>query len=180
MTIRPQVWKTGRLSARHLPVMPLFGAISEHYRWSPDGRLLEAASPGSRIEFQYDSMGRAIGERQQQQHAEGSTWHWRHQHEHTALGVRERSSYGELAPIEWLNYGAGHLHGVRLSGVEIELERDDLHREIERHLRTPAHPQLLRRETQYDTLGNLSAQQIEIGGVTITRQHYRTCQEFCV
>jgi RHS repeat-associated protein len=167
--------KAGRLVARHLPATKNRGPMSEHYRWEKDGQLNGVDAPGSRVDFQYDEAGRLVCETQRQRHVTGSEWQWRHRHAHTPLGVRQHSTYGDLPPIQWLTYGAGHLHGIKLPGnIDLDFERDDLHREVERTVRNAAQfMPLFARNSDYGPLGGLAQQEILVGGAVTERRRYQ-------
>ncbi|MDR1463235.1 MAG: DUF6531 domain-containing protein, partial [Azoarcus sp.] len=172
-TTRYDYDQSGNLIARHLPATDKAGLITERYRWEKDGQLNGADAFGSRIDCQYDPMGRLAAETQRQQHTDGSQWQWRHQHDYTPLGVRASSAYGELPPIQWLTYGAGHLHGIKLPELELDFERDDLYREISRIVRSPAQAlPLFVRDSDYDALG-LSEQRLDVGGAVVESKRYR-------
>ena len=175
-SIRYEYDPVGHLTTRHLPNTDRVPALSEYYRWSPDGRLLTAAGPGVRLDITYDRLGRLKHERQRIHHTDDTYWEWQHAHQHTPLGVRKTSTYGNLPPVQWLTYGPGHLHGVRLPGLAIDIDRDPLHRETERHYHTPARPLLASRQDHYDLAGNLRerhiTQHLDTGGTLhLIRRH---------
>jgi type VI secretion system secreted protein VgrG len=110
---------------------------------------------------------------QRQQHTDGSQWQWSHRHDYTKLGVRASSAYGDLPPIQWLSYGAGHLHGIKLSEIDLDFERDSLYREILRIVRSTAQAlPLFVCDSDYGTLG-LTEQRIEVGGALAERKRYQ-------
>ncbi|MBR0566538.1 RHS repeat protein [Azoarcus sp. L1K30] len=130
-TIRYVRDAAGRLTARHLPATEHAPACTETFRWRPDGSLAGFASPGAEVAFGFDAGGRPV--RETQSHADG--WSYTAAHRFGALGQFEASTLGDAPTLEWLSYGPGHLHGVRVPGLAVDFERDPLHREIERIVR---------------------------------------------
>lgn len=115
----------GRLVALRVPATEASAAHVLQFTWDAVGQLRSAVSPDVTVHFIHDARGRLTSELQQ--HADGWTYH--HQHVLDALGERASSQYPGLAEVQWLTYGSGHLHGVRLGDLGLDFERDALHRE---------------------------------------------------
>lgn len=148
----------GRLIARHLPATAHAPASTETYAWRADGQLAACTNANAQVRLAYDKAGRPSHESQ----THGEAWHYRAAHTHGALGALQSSALGLAPAIEWLTYGAGHLHGLRTSGLALDFERDALHRETGRRL-TPheASPPSLSEQRQYTALGQLAEQRLE-------------------
>lgn len=102
--------------------------LTERLEWTPTGQLAAAHSNGGSVRFEYDRGGRRVGE--VQLHADG----WSYRVQHRPGDARElTSTYGELPPLDWRYYGPGHLQGLSFGALNIEFERDPLHRETARH-----------------------------------------------
>jgi RHS repeat-associated protein len=171
-TTRYEYNEAGQLTARHLPATERVPAITEHYRWGKDGNLIAAETPDSKIDFTYDALGRLTKETQHQRQNDGQEWQWTAQHEYAPNGTRSSSTYGDLPPVQWLTHGSEHLYGVKLPGVDIDFERDELHREIKRNIRTQAHPLVMAFGSRYDEPGNLIEQRAKIGDEFISNKRY--------
>ncbi len=106
--------------------------LTERLEWTASGQLAAAHSSGSEggnsVRFDYDRAGRRVGETQLQ--ADG--WSYRVQHQH-GEDRQLASTYGELPALDWRYYGPGHLQGLSIAALNIEFERDPLHRETARH-----------------------------------------------
>ncbi len=163
----------GNPIARHIPANGPIQPITERFEWDKAGQLISAHGSSGKVEFQYDKRGRLNGEAQTQIHWNGQSWQWERHQETNILGVLQRSIYGELSPVEWLTYGSGHVHGISLHGIAIDIERDGLHREIGRNVRTASVRQLLSSDTVYNALGNISVRSLEIGGIAHEKAQYR-------
>lgn len=160
----------GRLAERELPATDHAPAYTQRYAWDAAGRLVAAsvwqhadtpaggASAGaqlqSRIELQRDPLGRITGEVQQlyKDGPAGPLLEHTHRiaHQLDALGQRQRSELQGVGAIDWLLYGAGHVHGLQHDGHNlIDIERDALHREVRRSLhRLPLADQTLQDPVQ--------------------------------
>jgi YD repeat-containing protein len=69
-------------------------------------------------------------------------------HSYDDLGNRVNTTISGERTIDWLHYGSGHVHQVRVDDTMItDIERDDLHREV---LRTQGR---LTSEFGYDSVG---------------------------
>ncbi|WP_431207980.1 hypothetical protein [Burkholderia cepacia] len=52
-------------------------------------------------------------------------------HTYDELGNRVSIKIFGERTIDWLHYGSGHLHQIRVDGAAVsDMERDDLHREV--------------------------------------------------
>ncbi|UVL87222.1 RHS repeat-associated core domain-containing protein [Pseudomonas sichuanensis] len=151
---------------------------SEHYAYDGNGQLLQARNAVSMLQWFHDEAGNMVREHQ---HYLGigtpmvAVW----QHEYDALNQRVATIRPDGHKVSWLTYGSGHVAGMTLDHHEmLAFERDDLHREIVRHQgnklmhkqqwTTRGRPQeqliggadgesvLLKREYQYDTVGQLT------------------------
>lgn len=139
------------------------------YGYDDLGQLVLAKNQDSRIAFAYDARGQLI--------EETCSAFGRKQtlsHEHDALGNRISTRLPDGRRIDWLYYGSGHLHQINLDGQTIsDIERDGLHREIER-----SQGALVSRYA-LDAQGRLVAQRAErsdkshpvIGPATIARSY---------
>ncbi|MFJ3450219.1 RHS repeat-associated core domain-containing protein [Pseudomonas sichuanensis] len=151
---------------------------SEHYAYNGNGQLLQARNAVSMLQWFHDQAGNMVREHL---HYLGigtpmvAVW----QHEYDALNQRVATIRPDGHKVSWLTYGSGHVAGMTLDHHEmLAFERDDLHREIVRHqgnklmhkqqwtLRGRPQEQLiggadgesvlLKREYQYDTVGQLT------------------------
>ncbi|WP_326538133.1 RHS repeat-associated core domain-containing protein [Pseudorhodoferax sp.] len=176
----------GRLVERRLPATDHAPAQSQGYAWDAADRLVAAsvwlhpdapagnadaksAQLQSHIELQRDPMGRITGEVQQLYSTGPSGPQLEHTHRIAhrldALGNRQQSELQGLGTIDWLLYGAGHVHGLQYDGQSlINIERDALHREVGRSLhRTPMPGQTAQAQDpvqiqrQWDRMGRLAA-----------------------
>ena len=176
----------GQLTERRLAASAHASAQTHGYTWDAAGRLSEArvwvhtdpdtAGGGpllqSRIQLQRDRLGRITGEVQQLYRPQPPAsalqdppleYEHRIRHGLDRLGQRRHSTLQGLGRLDWLTYGAGHVHGLLHDGQPLlDIERDALHRETLRslHLRKlhdnqPAAPLQTRRE--WDRLGRLAA-----------------------
>jgi RHS repeat-associated protein len=172
-TTRYDYDEAGNLTARHLPANGRILALVERFEWDEVGQLATAHGLNGKVDFDYDKRGRLIGETQIQQRPDVPPWQWKHSQETNELGVKQRSHYGELPAIDWLTYGVGHLHGIRFDDLGIDLERDDLHREISRNIRRERQKKLLfSQDTAYTVLGSIATRALSIGGIEREKRHY--------
>jgi RHS repeat-associated protein len=108
----------------------------------------------------HDALGRLTNETQTLFDAHGQSV-FQHQIAHRLglMGQREATTLsggGLLGEVGYLTYGSGHLHGVTLDQEQLlSIERDDLHREVTRHI--PA----LSLKRAYDTMGRLQTQVVD-------------------
>ncbi|WP_153099844.1 RHS repeat-associated core domain-containing protein [Paraburkholderia hayleyella] len=107
---------------------------SESFAYDGLGRLLHANNGHSRVQRFYDAVGNLERETlriwiDQKAH----TFVWRH--EYNGLDVRVASVRPDGHRLDWLTYGAGHVHGLMLDGrAVVDFERDEAHRETGREL----------------------------------------------
>ncbi|WP_225975920.1 DUF6531 domain-containing protein [Paracidovorax avenae] len=112
------------------------------YTYDPLGRLTAATNPAAAIAWRYDPVGQILQEVQTLQPLPGQKGQPEERalsHEYDELGHRTRTTLPDGRALDWLHYGSGHLHQIGLteagSGartVITDIERDALHREIQR------------------------------------------------
>ncbi|MBA1362938.1 RHS repeat-associated core domain-containing protein [Burkholderia gladioli] len=142
--------RAGRFAKR------LCGDEAERFAYDASGRLVEASNRYSRIQRFFDPVGNLVREH----HAydvfgvkRSYVWH----HGYDELGNRIRSVRPDGHTIDWLMYGSGHVHGLLVDGEErLQLERDDLHREVKRTLSSRVVQSLM-----YDLAGRIERQSIQ-------------------
>lgn len=144
----------GRLTALHVPATDAVPAHIQSFSYDAAGQLLEAKTPEVTVNMVYDSSGYLVDETQQ--HVDG--WCYHHSHQHDALGVRESSRYDGVPEVQWLTYGSGRLHGVRVGSFGLDFERDALYREVRRSLLCDGVHTGLESERSYDSNGRLILQ----------------------
>lgn len=150
----------GRTVRVHVPATLHAAAHTQHFVYDTAGQMTEARTPEVTVIFRHDAAGRLLGETQR--HADG--WQYHCEHRYNARGVREATRYGDLPEVQWLTYGPGHLHGVRVGGVGLDFERDALHREVGRRgVLADATPGFESRST-HDAAGYLIGQQVSVVG----------------
>jgi RHS repeat-associated protein len=111
---------------------------------SPEGLALGVLA--DHITFQYDALGRLIEEHSL---AQGATVR-----EYDRLGNPTAQSLPTGQRLQWLRYGSGHVHQVRLNDqVVCDFERDAMHREV---LRSQGRVSV---RSQYDAMHRLTEQQ---------------------
>lgn len=148
----------GRLSARHLPATAHAPASTETFRWRADGQLAGFANAQAEISLGFDVAGRPAFETQT--HADGWTYHVAHAYD--LLGRAAATTLGNAPALQWLSYGAGHLHGVRIGSAAIDFTRDSLYRETERIARgATGDTPILTAARRYTALGQLAASRTE-------------------
>lgn len=145
------VWDAlDRLREIHVPATAHSPARIERLQWDAAGQLAvtrswvhEAGQP-ERLEtealIERDPAGRLVAETQRV-FEPGGGLAFEHAISHTLdpLGHRESSQLQDLGRLDYLLYGAGHLHGLLHEGRGLlDIERDGLHREIRRRLPAPA------------------------------------------
>jgi len=130
---------------------------SETFAYNANGQLAEAQNEHARLQWFYDAAGNLVREHQHYQgpfHLEKRTAVWRHHHDQ--LNGRTGTTRPDGHRIDWLTYGAGHVHGLLLDGQDlVAFERDALYQETGR---TQANG-LLQTMT-YDPAGRLIEQQL--------------------
>jgi YD repeat-containing protein len=118
---------------------PAAQSITEHFEYDQAGNLCGTyhrvqGGYGLVARLQRDRMGRIHAE-SQHMHNPQDRWIWRHRSRRLLdpLGQATQSIIDGLPDLQWLHYGAGHLHGLLLGGhTALEVQRDGLHRETQR------------------------------------------------
>lgn len=129
----------------------------ETFAYNANGQLSEAQNEHARLQWFYDPAGNLVREHQHYQgpfHPDKRTAVWHHHHDE--LNQRIGTIRPDGHRIEWLTYGAGHVHGLLLDGQElVSFERDALYQETRR---TQANG--LQQTMKYDLAGRLVEQQV--------------------
>lgn len=129
----------------------------ETFAYNANGQLAEANNEHARLQWFYDDAGNLVREHQHYQgpfHADKRTAVWHHHHDE--LNQRTGTTRPDGHRIEWLTYGAGHVHGLLLDGQDlVSFERDALYRETGR---TQANGLL--QTMKFDPAGRLIEQQL--------------------
>lgn len=129
----------------------------ETFAYNANGQLAEAKNEHARLQWFYDAAGNLVHEHQHYQgpfHLEKRTAVWHHHHDE--LNQRIGTTRPDGHRIDWLTYGAGHVHGLLLDGQDlVSFERDALYQETGR---TQANGLL--QTMKYDPLGRLIEQQL--------------------
>jgi RHS repeat-associated protein len=131
----------------------------DRYAYDGNGRLVDARNTSIQLQWFHDAAGNTRTEHhhyliddQARPSSQPLTAVW--QHRYDELGNRIQTTRPDGHVITWLTYGSGHVHGLMLDDQEVlQIERDDLHREIER---TQANE--IAQEQQYDRAGRLKTQ----------------------
>ncbi|WEF35146.1 HYD1 signature containing ADP-ribosyltransferase family protein [Pseudoduganella chitinolytica] len=169
MTTRLEFDAMGRLTQRRAAA-PGQSEQIETFAYNANGQLADAKNEHARLQWFYDAAGNLVREHQHyhgQFHPDKRTAIWHHRYDE--LNQRTGTTRPDGHRIEWLTYGAGHVHGLLLDGQEfVSFERDALYRETGR---TQANG--LMQTRKYDPAGRLIEQQLG----TIT-QRSRTDREF--
>ncbi|WP_186108175.1 RHS repeat-associated core domain-containing protein [Burkholderia gladioli] len=129
---------------------------AERFAYDATGRLVDASNQYSRIQHFFDPVGNLVREH----HAydlfgvkRSYIWH----HAYDELGNRVRTIRPDGHVIDWLRYGSGHIHGLLVDGQDkLQLERDDLHREVTRTLSSR-----IQQGTVYDPAGRIERQVVQ-------------------
>ncbi|WP_426197652.1 RHS repeat-associated core domain-containing protein [Massilia sp. DWR3-1-1] len=129
----------------------------ETLAYNANGQLAEANNEHARLQWFYDPAGNLMREHQHYQgpfHPDKRTAVWHHHHDE--LNERTGTTRPDGHRIDWLTYGAGHVHGLLLDGQDlVSFERDALYQETGR---TQANGLL--QTMQYDPVGRLIEQQL--------------------
>jgi RHS repeat-associated protein len=140
----------------------------ETFAYNANGQLAEAQNEHARLQWFYDAAGNLVREHQHYHgpfHADRRTAVWHHHYDE--LNQRTGTIRPDGHRIEWLTYGAGHVHGLLLDGQElVSFERDALYQETGR---TQANGLL--QTMKYDPVGRLIEQ--ELGALAQARQRDR-------
>uniref|UniRef100_UPI0018DB2F08 glycohydrolase toxin TNT-related protein n=1 Tax=Massilia rhizosphaerae TaxID=2784389 RepID=UPI0018DB2F08 len=130
---------------------------TETFAYNANGQLAEAKNDHARLQWVYDAAGNLVREHQHYQgpfHPDKRTAVWHHRYDE--LNQRTGTTRPDGHRIDWLTYGAGHVHGLLLDGQDlVSFERDALYQEIGR---TQANGLL--QTMKYDPLGRLIEQQL--------------------
>lgn len=141
----------------------------ETFAYNANGQLAEAQNEHARLQWFYDDAGNLVREHHHYQgpfHPDKRTAVWHHSYDE--LNQRTATTRPDGHRIEWLTYGAGHVHGLLLDGQDlVSFERDALHREIGR---TQANG--LMQTMKYDPAGRLIEQQLGTIAQLSRRDHY--------
>ncbi|MEN5161066.1 DUF6531 domain-containing protein, partial [Achromobacter spanius] len=131
------------------------GGQTERYAYDANGRLILAENSASRLQWFYDAAGNLTREHQHYQSLPAPvTAVWKH--EYNELNLRVATLRPDGHRVSWLTYGSGHVHGMMFDEHELaSFERDDLHREIERH-----QGNRVVQTQSWDAMGRLSEQSV--------------------
>jgi len=129
----------------------------ETLTYNANGQLTEAQNEHARLQWFYDAAGNLVREHQHYQgqfHPDKRTAVWHHRYDE--LNGRIGTTRPDGHRIDWLTYGAGHVHGLLLDGQDlVSFERDAVYQETSR---TQANG--LMQTMQYDAAGRLIEQQL--------------------
>ena len=129
----------------------------ETLAYNANGQLAAAQNEHAMLQWFYDTAGNLVREHQHYQgpfHPDRRTAIWHHYYDE--LNHRIGTTRPDGHHIEWLTYGAGHVHGLLLDGQDlVSFERDALHQET---IRTQANG--LRQTMKYDLAGRLIEQHV--------------------
>ncbi|WP_443094343.1 RHS repeat-associated core domain-containing protein [Pseudoduganella chitinolytica] len=139
----------------------------ETFAYNANGQLADARNEHARLQWLYDAAGNLVREHQHYQgpfHPDKRTAVWHHGYDE--LNQRIGTIRPDGHRIDWLTYGAGHVHGLLLDGQElVSFERDALYQETGR---TQANGLL--QTMKYDPAGRLIEQQL--GAIARTQQNF--------
>ncbi|WCM96123.1 DUF6531 domain-containing protein [Acidovorax sp. GBBC 1281] len=110
------------------------------YAYDLLGRMVGCANAQAQVRFAYDPLSQLVEETQvhlgdaQADSAQAQAdRHFTFRHAYDALGNRIASVLPSGKNVQWLYYGSGHLHQIRVDGHTVsDMERDALHQEISR------------------------------------------------
>ncbi len=123
----------------------------ERFAYDGEGRLVQASNEEAQLQWYHDEMGNVVREHHHDL-KRNSTAVWLHGYDE--LGAKVSTVRPDGHTVQWLRYGAGHVHGLLLDGREVlGIERDELHQEIER-----SQGNGLTQRQQYDRMGRLQRQ----------------------
>src|SRR5450830_1254828 len=129
----------------------------ESFAYNANGQLAEAKNEHASLQWFYDPAGNLVREHQHYQgpfHPDKRTAVWHHIYDE--LNQRTGTTRPDGHRIDWLTYGAGHVHGLLLDGQNlVAFERDALYQET---ARTQANGLL--QTMQYDPAGRLIEQRL--------------------
>jgi RHS repeat-associated protein len=153
---------TGRTAGWRTEAGHLRDALNETFAYNANGQLIQATNHEAQLQWFHDAAGNTVREHHHylgtlnlsatEQALHVAVW----RHDYDATGHRIATTRPDGHRIDWLNYGAGHVHGVLLDGQALlHIERDDLHREVLRQ-----QGNRLTQTQDYDPLGRLTAQRL--------------------
>ena len=136
------------------------GISRTRFEYDPiTGNLTKARNQHSSVELAYDELDRLIGETTVHNGQSATVGY-----QYDPLGNRIRTILPDGRHIDYLYYGSGHLHHISLDGEVItDIERDKLHREIQR---TQGSISSL---YDYDPMGRLKSQRTVWSGTPTPR-----------
>ncbi|WP_229416049.1 RHS repeat-associated core domain-containing protein [Pseudoduganella armeniaca] len=142
----------------------------ETFAYYASGQLADAKNEHARLQWFYDPAGNLVREHQHYHgpfHPDKRTAVWHHRYDE--LNQRIGTTRPDGHRIDWLTYGAGHVHGLLLDGQEVvSFERDALYQET---ARTQANGLL--QTMKYDPAGRLIEQQLGRKNVEFRPDQYR-------
>ena len=128
------------------------------FTYDLNGRLISAENPHSLNRFMLDALGNVI-EESHHYHVFGQQVIKQWQFEYDELSNLIQTIRPDGREVDYLRYGSGHLHGMLLDKERlIDLERDNNHREIQRHW-----AETMMQTTAYDQAGRLAQQHLQSG-----------------
>jgi len=84
---------------------------THHFSYDPAGRLLQARTPDSLVQFSRDALGR-ITEESLSSPGLGAGTDFKHtlRHRYGPLGQRQSTHHPFAGEVDYLSYGPGHVH----------------------------------------------------------------------
>jgi YD repeat-containing protein len=146
----------------------------ETFAYNANGQLAEAQNEHARLQWFYDNAGNLVREHQHYQgpfHPDRRTAVWHHHYDE--LNGRTGTTRPDGHRVDWLTYGAGHVHGLLLDGHDlVSFERDALYQETSR-----TQTNGLLQTMKYDPAGRLIEQQLgAIAQLSQKNQHFHPTQ----
>ncbi len=161
------------------------GTVEESsYRYDALGRLTQANNGAAHLAFAYDPVGQLLSEtqtlvgqggagmgRKRPGHPASDNLVRTLTHAYDPLGNRIRTGLPDGRTLNWLFYGSGHLHQINIAPADgqgaheviTDIERDALHREVERsqgaatsHYRWDPAGRLVRHRASLQGSGNVA------------------------
>ena len=144
-----------RSELRRDPAGRLLARTTSHaavaFTYDKAGQIIEAVNAHAQVSLSYDADGRLVGEI-----LETPDGRRKLTHQYDELGNRTQTTLADGRQLNFLYDGSGHLQQINIDGTIIsEIERDDLHREIERSQGS------LQTRFTYDSVGRLIDQAVE-------------------
>ncbi|AXA90919.1 RHS repeat-associated core domain-containing protein [Massilia sp. YMA4] len=169
VTTRLEFDAMGRLTQRRAAA-PGQPEQTETFAYYASGQLADAKNEHARLQWFYDPAGNLVREHQHYHgpfHPDKRTAVWHHRYDE--LNQRIGTTRPDGHRIDWLTYGAGHVHGLLLDGQEVvSFERDALYQETSR---TQANGLL--QTMKYDPAGRLIEQQVGRKNMEFRPDQYR-------